>query len=439
MQNSNDLIAVLDAEGTMRSLIGPVQSILGYEPSDLIGQNGFGLIHPDDVPRTRQVFAAAAAEPGSTQRAEYRFPHKRDGHWVWMEVVGTNWLHDPGIAGFVLNIREITERKNAEEERVKLQEQLQQAMKMETVGRLAGGVAHDFNNLLTVIAGNVELARADLSPEDPLAQQLAEIARAAESAATLTRQLLAFSRRQVIEPKVLDLNELIGNLRKMLQRLIGEDIALELTQGAELGAVKVDPGQFEQVVVNLSVNARDAMPEGGRLIITTSNVELDATYCQQHQEATPGNYVMLAVSDTGHGMPPHAPVHSHWPAAVHVSSAPHVPHEPVVRPHPSSQSPHCFPRPAHDFGMQHAFWWQRSFESGHVPHTSVPPHPSSTLPQAAPSTLHVAGRQHVPAAHRPAPPWHVAPSASAPSGVHLCVAPSHVRALQSPIRAASQF
>ncbi|MBP7371931.1 MAG: PAS domain S-box protein [Opitutaceae bacterium] len=304
VQNSNDLIAVLDAEGTMRSLIGPVQSILGYEPSDLIGQNGFGLIHPDDVPRTRQVFAAAAAEPGSTQRAEYRFPHKRDGHWVWMEAVGTNWLHDPGIAGFVLNIREITERKNAEEERVKLQEQLQQAMKMETVGRLAGGVAHDFNNLLTVIAGNVELARADLSPDGPLAQQLAEIARAAESAATLTRQLLAFSRRQVIEPKVLDLNELIGNLRKMLQRLIGEDIALELTQGAELGAVKVDPGQFEQVVVNLSVNARDAMPEGGRLVITTSNVELDATYCQQHQEATPGNYVMLAVSDTGHGMPP---------------------------------------------------------------------------------------------------------------------------------------
>lgn len=175
-------------------------------------------------------------------------------------------------------------------------------MKMEAVGRLAGGVAHDFNNLLTVITGNVELASSQLNPADPLSQCLVEVRKAADSAATLTRQLLAFSRRQIIEPRVLNLNNLVEHLRNMLVRLIGEDIALQTILAKDLHAVKVDPGQFEQVVVNLAVNARDAMPDGGKLIIETSNTGFDEEDCRVRADVHPGSYVMLAISDTGHGM-----------------------------------------------------------------------------------------------------------------------------------------
>jgi CheY-like chemotaxis protein/two-component sensor histidine kinase len=173
---------------------------------------------------------------------------------------------------------------------------------MEAVGRLAGGVAHDFNNLLTVISGNVELAREELEPDTSLAQTLTDVAKAADSAAMLTRQLLAFSRRQIIEPRNVDLNELVENLRKMLGRLVGEDITLVVKLRDGLGAVKVDPSQFEQVVVNLVVNGRDATGSGGRIVIETDNVELDENSCQRRTNLVPGPYVMLAVSDTGHGM-----------------------------------------------------------------------------------------------------------------------------------------
>lgn len=199
---------------------------------------------------------------------------------------------------------DITERRNAEHEHAKLQEQLQQAMKMEAIGRLAGGIAHDFNNLLTAIIGNVEMAQLQINASSPLYQSLEEIGKAAESAASLTRQLLAFSRKQIIEPQVLNLNELISNLRKMLARLIGEDVILETILAKQLGSIKIDPGQFEQVIVNLAVNARDSMPNGGRLQIETANIELDQDYCDHHAGTQPGAYVLLAVSDTGHGMSP---------------------------------------------------------------------------------------------------------------------------------------
>jgi signal transduction histidine kinase/ActR/RegA family two-component response regulator len=197
---------------------------------------------------------------------------------------------------------DLTDRTRTEEEKRRLQEQLQQAMKMEAVGRLAGGIAHDFNNLLTSILGNAELARLEAGSPGPLAQYLEEINEAAQSAASLTRQLLAFSRRQIIEPRVVDLNELVERLRRMLARLIGEDLELALALQRDLGAVRVDPGQFEQVLVNLAVNARDAMPHGGRLLLQTANVELEAEYCAKHPNLQPGKYVLLAVSDTGHGM-----------------------------------------------------------------------------------------------------------------------------------------
>ena len=200
------------------------------------------------------------------------------------------------------SIWKVLERQRAEMEKTLLQTQLQQAMKMEAVGRLAGGVAHDFNNLLLGIVGNVEFALMDLEAGDPLEDSLVEIGKAADRAANLTKQLLAFSRKQLIEPKVLSLNELISSMHRMLVRLIGEDIKLETRPGRHLGAVKVDPGQFEQILVNLVINARDAMPDGGKLVIETSNVSFDEELCRRHPHTHPGPYVLLTVNDTGLGM-----------------------------------------------------------------------------------------------------------------------------------------
>jgi len=190
---------------------------------------------------------------------------------------------------------DITERK-------KLEERLRQSQKMESVGRLAGGIAHDFNNLLTVITGYSELMLSQLEERSPLVKEVEEIKRAGERASSLTQQLLAFSRRQVLQPRVIDLNEVVSRVEKMLRRLIGEDVELRTVPGAGLWSVKADPGQIEQVLVNLVVNARDAMPGGGVLTIETGNVFLDEEYSLGHLPAQSGHYVMLAVSDTGVGM-----------------------------------------------------------------------------------------------------------------------------------------
>ena len=198
--------------------------------------------------------------------------------------------------------RDITDQKRAETEKEKLQAQLQQAMKMEAVGRLAGGVAHDFNNLMTVITGYSELLLQKVGKESPMHGEVEEIRRAGERAASLTQQLLAFSRKQIIEPKVVHLDHLVAEMHKMLGRLLGENIELQAITGKSLGSVKVDPGQFQQILMNLAVNARDAMPDGGKIVIETANVELDAAYCAVHPYVNPGRFVMLAVSDTGQGM-----------------------------------------------------------------------------------------------------------------------------------------
>ncbi|MBF8258250.1 MAG: PAS/PAC sensor hybrid histidine kinase [Actinobacteria bacterium] len=211
-------------------------------------------------------------------------------------------VYSPEQEYFVAVFDVITDRKRAEVQKEKLQAQLLQAMKMEAVGRLAGGVAHDFNNLLTVIIGNVALALMKLTPSDPAKGLLDEANKAAERATRLTQQLLAFSRKQIIEPKVQDINILMVDLNKMLIRLIGENIDLKTIPGEDLWLVKVDAGQFEQILVNLAVNARDAMPDGGKVVIETSNAELDDDYCSRHPYVKPGRFVVVAVSDTGHGM-----------------------------------------------------------------------------------------------------------------------------------------
>jgi PAS domain S-box-containing protein len=259
------------------------------------------MLHPDD----RQGLIAADQEIRGTGRIrplQYRTNPARGPERVFdatMQAVRDSAGTLVSITG---TLQDVTERKRVEREQARLQDQLQQAAKMEAVGRLAGGVAHDFNNLLTVIQGNTELAKLDLTPTDPLIQYLDQVHTAASSAADLTRQLLAFSRRQMIEPRVLNLNDLIKTLRKMLARLIGEDVALETNLAPDLGSVKVDAGQFDQVIVNLAVNARDAMPEGGRLSIETANVTMDEAWCATHPGLVPGPYIRVTVSDTGHGM-----------------------------------------------------------------------------------------------------------------------------------------
>jgi nitrogen-specific signal transduction histidine kinase/CheY-like chemotaxis protein len=199
-------------------------------------------------------------------------------------------------------IRDLTERKQAEKALHHAEEQFRQAQKMEAVGRLAGGVAHDFNNILTVITGYAHLLLSTLPAKAPQRVAVETISKSAARATTLTRQLLAFSRRQVLDMKVFDLNTTVADMGNMLLRLIGEDIDLVTIPGANLMPIKADPGQIEQVMMNLAVNARDAMPHGGKLTIETQNVELDESYTRAHPEVRPGRYVMLAVSDTGVGM-----------------------------------------------------------------------------------------------------------------------------------------
>ncbi len=215
---------------------------------------------------------------------------------ILMESIATQ------MGSFIVRAKEREQRVLAEEEKAKLEEQYRHSQKMEAVGRLAGGVAHDFNNILCAITGNAGLALDSISKGDPLRELVEDISAAADRASGLTRQLLAFSRKQVIAPRVVDLRDLVYKTHSMLKRLIGEDIDLQFIAPEDLGRVKIDPTQVEQVLLNLAVNARDAMPEGGKLVIELAEVVLGEDYCTTHAGTIPGHYVMLAVSDTGRGM-----------------------------------------------------------------------------------------------------------------------------------------
>jgi signal transduction histidine kinase len=206
------------------------------------------------------------------------------------------------LAAIGKQIGQYVERKHAEEQLRRSEEQFRHAQKMEAVGRLAGGVAHDFNNLLTIISGYSDFVLLRTAPDDPMREYVGEIRKAGERAVTLTRQLLAFSRQTVLEPRVLDVNAVVSDVEKMLERLIGEDITLIPVLNPSISRVRVDPGQLEQVLLNLVVNARDAMPQGGTLTIETSNAELTREHCNGRVDVVPGNYVMIAVTDTGCGI-----------------------------------------------------------------------------------------------------------------------------------------
>jgi len=234
------------------------------------------------------------------QTFDWQAKHK-DGHSFWVEAC-IRYSVIGGAGRFIVAVRDITDRRRAERERENLQMQLNQARKMESVGRLAGGVAHDFNNLLMGIMGYVELCRDEIRDNGKAREYLDEIMQGARRSAELTRQLLAFARRQPITPVLLDLNETVTGVLKLLRRLIGEDISLAWSPGAGVWPVRMDPGQVDQLLANLCVNARDAIGDVGRIRIETSNVTVDEDFCRENAEAVPGPFVVLAVSDDGCGM-----------------------------------------------------------------------------------------------------------------------------------------
>ena len=276
------------------------EAMSGYTREELLKMNFWDIIHPDFRELVRQRAQARQQDEPVPSRYELKILTKNgEERWIDLTVGMINFGGEPAILGTDFDI---TERKHAEEEMRALEEQLRQSQKMEAVGLLAGGIAHDFNNLLTVINGYSQLSLLDLKESNPLWGNIQEIQKATQKATDLTRQLLAFSRRQILDPKVLDLNTLLRDLNKMLRRIIGEDIELSTQFTNHLGRVKIDPGQFEQMILNLAVNARDAMPSGGKLSIETSNVELDGEYAFNHVGVIPGHYVRLSVSDNGVGM-----------------------------------------------------------------------------------------------------------------------------------------
>ena len=255
----------------------------------------FNTLSPEEIKQEME-------KAKTNQRIHFEFHHRLvDGSIRDVEVVSSK-IEAKGKDLLHSVIHDITERKRVDEEREKLQAQLNQAQKMESVGRLAGGVAHDFNNMLGAILGYTELGMLGISPTDPIHGTLTDIQKAAQRSVNLTRQLLAFARKQTVAPKLLDLNEIVEDTLKMLRRLIGENIDLAWLPGKDLGPVRMDPSQIEQLLANLCVNARDAIHDTGKINIETGTVTFDETYCAAHVGFVPGKYVLLAVSDDGCGM-----------------------------------------------------------------------------------------------------------------------------------------
>jgi PAS domain S-box-containing protein len=298
VESAIDCIISIDAEGRITEFNPAAVKTFGYAREAVIGQDlAEKIIPPSSRESHRQGllrYRATGEGPVLGKRIELT-AMRADGTEFPVELA-INAVSEEGPTRFTASLRDLTERKL-------LEDQLRQAQKMEAIGQLAGGVAHDFNNLLTIILGYSDvLLGGEQLATDPRGEMLGQIRKAAERAALLTRQLLAFSRKQLLEPRILNLNESVTEMEKMLRRLIGEDIQIRTVLGKELDRISADPGQIEQVVMNLVVNARDAMPSGGELCIETANAELDPAYAQSHAELKAGHYVMLAITDSGCGM-----------------------------------------------------------------------------------------------------------------------------------------
>ncbi len=266
--------------------------MLNYDRRDVVGRTSADLniwVDPEDRSRMLQQLEVSSIVNGLSTRFKSSTGEIRDVN------LSAELIELDGLPCVLAVTQDVTEAK-------RLEKQLRQAQRMGAVGRMAGGIAHDFNNILTVIMGYSEMTLHHLGSSHPQARAIREIKRSAERATSLTRQLLAFSRQQVLYPRVLDLNAVVNNLNQMLSRVIGEDIVLSFQPGEPLGCIKADLGQIEQILMNLVVNARDAMPRGGTIAISTSNVELNEAYLESHFSVLPGRYVLLSVSDKGCGM-----------------------------------------------------------------------------------------------------------------------------------------
>ena len=296
IENVPEVVWKADEHGKVFFISEKMETVFGYTLAEIYDQGEllwFGRMHPDDRAQVREAYSRLFDENRPFD-VEYRMQH-RDGHWMWWHdraACAIGWPQARQAEGL---LSDVTERKH-------LEQQLRQKHKMEAIGQLAGGLAHDFNNLLTVIKGNNEILSVAAEQGQTSRRGIEQIRTAADRAASLTRQLLAFSRMQVLQPEVLDLNTVVADLIKMLPRLISENIELTFVPEATLGRVKADRSQIEQVIMNLAVNARDAMPEGGKLVIETKNFAMDEAYARRHPQARPGSYLLLTVSDTGEGM-----------------------------------------------------------------------------------------------------------------------------------------
>lgn len=291
-ENTDDLINMflLGRQVTAVYTSPSYQRVLGYVPDSAGGGLPTDLFHPDDIAEVLEQFAVMRTRAATQLTVRVRHA---DGSWRWIEAKASALVR-AGQRYVVTVGRDITDRK-------RLEAQFLQAQKMEGVGQLAGGIAHDFNNLLTAILGNTDLALDTLAPDDPARADVSEIAAAAERAVGLTRQLLAFARKQILEPRVIDANRLILDMDALLRRLIGEDIELRTRVFSHLWHVKGDLTQLEQVIINMAVNARDAMPRGGRLVIETANSLID-DIAQEYIGVAPGSYIAISITDTGMGM-----------------------------------------------------------------------------------------------------------------------------------------
>ena len=293
---SSDIMLVADFESKIQAVNPAWTRLLGWAEDELRGRPFLELVHPDDVePTLGEV--SGLAEGRKTLRFENRYRHKDGSHrWLsWTAVPDAGLIHAVG--------RDVTAEKMAAAELEQAQEALRQAQKMETLGQLTGGVAHDFNNLLQIVTGNLEILQRNLPRDQARLRRSAENAmKGAERAAILTQRLLAFSRRQPLEPKPVNLNKLVSAMSELLHRTLGETIEVETVLASGLWSVEADPNQLENALLNLAVNARDAMPGGGKLTVETSNTHLDHLYVAQNSEVSAGQYVVICVSDTGSGM-----------------------------------------------------------------------------------------------------------------------------------------
>jgi PAS domain S-box-containing protein len=291
-ETSLDLILVADRQGNLIRVSPSCAAILGYRPDEMIGRNAIGFLYPDDLDNTRNEMRLGR-RGRQMRNFECRYVHK-EGRVV--PLVWTGVWSEPDHQHFFIG-RDMTER-------IQLESQLRQAQKMEAVGQLTGGIAHDFNNILTTIISTAELLGDQLAGNPRLADMVRGIDEAAERGAQLVRRLLAFARRQPLSAHALDLNEVVTRMVAILRRVLGEDIALKAALADGLWPACADPSQLDDAILNLAVNARDAMARGGQLVIETANVQLDALYAAQNVDAVPGDYVALTVTDSGTGMAP---------------------------------------------------------------------------------------------------------------------------------------